>query len=141
MQGKSTSALERELSACADLRGYLKKNTRELRAPELPELLCQLAAERNLSRAEVARRSCMNTIYTYQIFSGRRHPGRESLLCLCFGLDLRAEQAQTLLLHAGFAQLYVRNRRESIIYHALEMGLSLPEVNQQLFELGETVLG
>ena len=39
MQAKSTSELEQELSGCADLRGYLKRNDPALHAPELPELL------------------------------------------------------------------------------------------------------
>ena len=38
MQAKSTSELEQELSGCADLRGYLKRNDPALHAPELPEL-------------------------------------------------------------------------------------------------------
>ena len=39
MQEKPTAALEQELSACADLRAYLKTNTGALCAPGLPALL------------------------------------------------------------------------------------------------------
>ena len=42
MQEKPTAALEQELSACADLRAYLKTNTGALCAPGLPALLQQL---------------------------------------------------------------------------------------------------
>ena len=110
MQEKPTAALEQELSACADLRAYLKTNTGALCAPGLPALLQQLMQSRGLSRAELLRRSGLNAIYGYQILSDKRHPGRESLLCLCFGLGLDAEQTQKLLLHAGCAQLYIKSR-------------------------------
>ena len=97
-----------------------------------------------------ARRGCprccsssarLNAVYGYQILSGKRHPGRESLLCLCFGLGLDAEQTQKLLLHAGCAQLYIKKPRESIIFYALNAGLPLPSCNQLLYEHGEAILG
>ena len=141
MQEKTTNALEQELSACADLRTYLKTNTDALCAPGLPALLQQLMLSKGLSRAELLRRSELNAVYGYQILAGKRRPGRDSLLCLCFGLGLDAEQTQKLLLHAGCAQLYIKKPRESIIYYALNAGLSLPACNQLLYEHGEAILG
>ena len=63
MQEKPTAALEQELSACADLRAYLKTNTGALCAPGLPALLQQLMQSRGLSRAELLRRSGLNAVY------------------------------------------------------------------------------
>ena len=141
MQAKSTSELERALSGCADLHGYLKQNESALHAPDLPELL-QLELEKSgLSRAEALRRSNLNPVYGYQILSGRRRPSRDSLLCLCFGLGLRANETQKLLLHAGYAQLYVREPRDSILFYALNSGMSLMACNQQLDAQGEAALG
>ena len=65
MQEKPTAALEQELSACADLRAYLKTNTGALCAPGLPALLQQLMQSRGLSRAELLRRSGLNAVYGY----------------------------------------------------------------------------
>lgn len=141
MQAKSTSELERELSGCADLHGYLKQNAPALHAPELPELVHQAIETHGLSRAELLRRSNLNPVYGYQILSGRRRPSRDSLLCLCFGLGLRADETQQLLLHAGYAQLYVRDPRDSILFYALESGMSLVACNQQLDAHGSAVLG
>ena len=76
MQEKPTAALEQELSACADLRAYLKTNTGALCAPGLPALLQQFMQSRGLSRAELLRRSGLNAVYGYQILAGKRHPGR-----------------------------------------------------------------
>lgn len=138
MQAKSTSELEWELSGCADLHGYLKQNAPALHAPEL---LHQAIETHGLSRAELLRRSNLNPVYGYQILSGRRRPSRDSLLCLCFGLGLRADETQQLLLHAGYAQLYVRDPRDSILFYALESGMSLVACNQQLDAHGSAVLG
>ena len=140
MQEKTTSALERELSGCADLHEYLKENASSLRAPELPELLRRALQKSGLTRAEALRRSNLNPIYGYQIFSGKRRPSRDTLLCLCFGLGLCADETQNLLLHAGYAQLYIRDPRDSILFFALNNGLSLLACNQQLDVHGEASL-
>lgn len=141
MQEKSTSALEQELHGCANLQGYLKTNQSALRLSSLSALLQQALVECGLTRAKVARRSGLNNIYVYQLFSGHRHPSRDSLLCLCFGLGLDAARTQTLLHHSGYGQLYVRNPRDCIIYYALDKGMSILEANQQLDELHQSLLG
>ena len=141
MQEKTTSALERELSGCADLHEYLKGNASSLRAPELPELLRRALQKSGLTRAEALRRSNLNPIYGYQIFSGKRRPSRDNLLCLCFGFGLRADETQRLLKHAGYAQLYVKKPRDSILFYALDAGMDLVACNQRLDASGEPPLG
>ena len=101
-------------------------------SPDLSELLHLELEKSGLTRAELLRRSNLNPIYGYQILSGKRRPSRETLLCLCFGLGLCADETQNLLLHAGYAQLYIRNPRDSILFFALNNGLSLLACNQQL---------
>ena len=140
MQAKSTSELERELTGCADLRGYLKRNESALYTPDLSELLHLELEKSGLTRAELLRRSNLNPIYGYQILSGKRRPSRDTLLCLCFGLGLCADETQNLLLHAGYAQLYIRDPRDSILFFALNNGLSLLACNQQLDVHGEASL-
>ena len=140
MQAKSTSELERELTGCANLRGYLKRNESALYTPDLSELLHLELEKSGLTRAELLRRSNLNPIYGYQIFSGKRRPSRDTLLCLCFGLGLCADETQNLLLHAGYAQLYIRDPRDSILFFALNNGLSLLACNQQLDVHGEASL-
>lgn len=140
MQEKSTNLLERELSGCTNLRDYLKSNAKALHVPEFQTLLEQLREQTGLSRAQVARRSSLHTVYVYQIFSGQRHPGRDTLLCLCFALGLHVPDTQRLLRAAGHSQLYVRSRRDSIIYFGLESSMTIVAVNQQLDECGEPTL-
>lgn len=140
MQAKSTSELERELTGCANLRGYLKRNESALYTPDLSELLHLELEKSGLTRAELLRRSNLNPIYGYQILSGKRRPSRDTLLCLCFGLGLCADETQNLLLHAGYAQLYVRDPRDSILFYALDSGMSLLACNQQLDVHGEASL-
>lgn len=138
MQVKTTSALEQELSACANFHQFLSENAPAQQTPALAEVLQRALAACGMSRAEVIRRSGLNTIYGYQIFSGKRRPGRDSLLCL--GLHLSAEDTQKLLKLTGYAPLYVKNRRDSAVYYALRRGQDAAALNQTLYELGEPML-
>ena len=63
------------------------------------------------------------------------------MLCLCLRVGLRADEPQKLLLHAGYAQIYDWVPRDSILFYALDNGMSLVACNQQLDERGEAILG
>ena len=94
----------------------------------------------DISKAELARRSGMSTVYLYQVFSGRRRPSRDRILCLCFGLGCSLESAQKLLKKGGYLPLYPKNRRDAIILFALSKGMSLQETNDRLFRENEETL-
>ena len=67
----------------------------------------------------------MSEVYLHQVFSGRRSPSRDRLLCLCLGLEATLEETQELLRQAGFAQLYPRHKRDAVISYGLVHGISL----------------
>ena len=114
---------------------YLKNNNGELIENPIFVYLTAIIDERNLSKAEVIRNSYIQTNYAYQIFSGLKVPSRDKLISLCFGLSLSIDEAQTLLKYAGYAQLYPRVKRDSVIISALENGKSVIDCNIILDEL------
>ncbi len=77
------------------------------------------------------RRSCRNCCIW--------RPSCDDLLCSRVGL--RTDEPQKLLLHAGYAQIYDWVPRDSILFYALDNGMSLVACNQQLDERGEAILG
>ena len=50
------------------------------------------------------------------------------------------EKAYGLLKNSGFAQLYVKDRRDAIIIYGLANSLTLKEVNERLFAENEATL-
>lgn len=140
MQEKTTGALEQELSACATFQDFVRNHPDLDQPVELHEQLERALMASGMRRAEVLQRSGLNTIYGYQILSGKRRPSRDVLLCLCLGLRMQPEQTQTLLKSTGYAPLYVKNRRDSAIYYALRHGQDAAALNQTLFDLEEPTL-
>lgn len=140
MQKKTTSNLEKNLKSYNSLERYFSENETELTAETLESMLQAMIAEKGMTRAEVVKESNLNEVYAYQIISGVRRPSRDKLLCLCFAMKATLAETQTLLKHNGFAPLYARNRRDSIIIFDMEHGKSVLELNDDLFDHGEAVL-
>jgi Zn-dependent M16 (insulinase) family peptidase len=92
------------------------------------------------TKAELARRAGMSDVYLHQVFSGKRKPSRDRVLCFCVGLDATVEETQKLLEQASLARLYPRNRRDAIVLHGLAHGTALDEINDALFVAGEETL-
>ncbi len=134
MQKKTTSKLETELRKYNTLDHFLEENKQELASENLSTQLQNLIAAKNMSRAEVVRESNLNEVYAYQIISGVRRPSRDKLLCLCFAMKATLEETQSLLKRNGFAPLYARNERDSIIIFAIEHAMTLLDLNEALYE-------
>ena len=131
---KQTDDLRQELMESADLDRFLDVNKENFEAEECGVMLERLLESRGYSKAELARRAGMSTVYLYQILSGRRRPSRDKLICLCFGLGCSLDTVQELLKKNGFLGLYPKNRRDAIILYSLSKGISLQETNDKLFQ-------
>ena len=86
------------------------------------------------------KKAGMSEIYLHQVFSGRRNPSRDRLLCLCIGLGCSLEETQRLLQQASYAQLYPRIKRDAIITHGILHGTDLNDINDKLFSENEKTL-
>lgn len=137
---KSTDDLSQELMVESDIDSYIKENQPYFVDRSITELLSELYDHQNISKAELARRASMSEVYLHQLFSGRRKPSRDKLLCLCIGMELTIDETQRLLKEAAYAQLYPRIRREAIIYHGVVHHTPLDEINDKLFEENEKAL-
>ena len=140
MSKKSTSNLEKELKHCTSLDSFLTQNQAELSTDALTTQILNLITAKGMTKADVVKASNLNEVYAYQILSGTRRPSRDKLLCLCFAMHATSEETQTLLRHGGFAPLYVRNQRDSILFCALTHGKTVLQVNIDLYDHGEPLL-
>lgn len=138
--GKNTNNLKHELMTEADIDLYIKKNERYFSERSITDLLAELYERQNISKAELARRAGMSEVYLHQLFSGRRNPSRDKLLCLCVGLGLTLDETQKVLKEAAYVQLYPRIKREAVICHGIIHHTPLSEINDNLFAENEKTL-
>ena len=140
MSDKTTSDLRQELMEDNSIDTYLQGNAALFVNQDVVVLLTELYEQKHLTKAALARRAGMSEVYLHQVFSGRRSPSRDRLLCLCLGLEATLEETQELLRQAGFAQLYPRHKRDAVISYGLVHGISLGEINDRLFVENEKTL-
>ena len=123
-----------------DIDSYIKNNQTSFAERSVTELLASFYERQGLSKAELARRSCMSEVYLHQVFAGRRNPSRDKLLCLCIGMELSFDETQELLKEAAYAQLYPRIKREAVIIHGIVHHTPLEDINYRLFAEDEAAL-
>lgn len=140
MREKTTDDLTQELMEQADLDRYITENEAYFAEMDLISVLTRLYKKCGLSKAELARRAGMSEVYLYQVFSGRRRPSRDRLLCLCIGMKATLEETQELLKQVGYAPVYLRLKRDAIIGHGLLHHTPLTEINDKLFSENEKTL-
>ncbi len=137
---KTTDELVHEIKTSDDILVYLEKNSSEMQVDSLPEYLKDWLDRKQLTKADVVRRSNLNRAYVYQIFLGRKFPSRDKVIALAFGLGLDAEEVQTLLKQAGYRELYPRDPRDALLIYAFSQGQGILEANELLFDHNIEVL-
>ena len=140
MKEKDTVDLSRGLMREANLDTYLAQNESAFSDQDITALLTKLYKRTGLSKAALARQAGMSEVYLHQVFSGRRNPSRDRLLCLCIGLDATLEETQRLLKLSAYAQLYPRSRRDAIIAYGILHHMELHAINDALFAQNERTL-
>lgn len=103
MKESSTQDLSRELMSESNLDAYLSRNQPVFSDEDVANLLNRLYQRTDLSKAALARQAGMSEVYLHQVFSGRRKPSRDRLLCLCICMGASLEEIQQALKHATYA--------------------------------------
>lgn len=132
---KSTEELLNVLKSTPDITVFCEKHQESMISLKLSDALEQLLSEKSISKSDCIRRSGLDRTYCYQIFSGIKRPSRDKLLALCLSMGLTAEELQTLFKQTGYALLYPKRERDSVILFAFYQHLSLTGLNELLFEM------
>lgn len=87
--------------------------------------------------AAVSKDAGLAFAYVGNIINGKKNnPSRNVLISICFAIGTTFEEAQYLLKYAGHAPLYVRRKRDVIIWFGLMKQQDLQTVNDLLVERG-----
>lgn len=140
MKEKSTGDLSQELMSQPNLDQYITENEAYFADVDVSAFLTELYERCRLTKAELARRAEMSEVYLHQVFSGRRRPSRDRLLCLCVSMEVSLEDTQRLLKQVGYAPIYLKLKRDAIIGHGILHHTPLTEVNDKLFSENEKTL-
>lgn len=138
MADRITEELLNELLETERIDEFLDRN--EEQQQTLAEQLQRLLEEKNLERVDVVRMANLNATFGYQVFTGERGAGRNTVLQIAFAMALSLRETNRLLQAAGVNSLYCKTRRDGIIIFSLEHSYSLQKVNEELYRFGEETI-
>ena len=140
---KTTRSLDKILLNIDDpksLEEYLQRKEVENRPDSFAEYFYNLQKVRQFHDAQLQKSSDLERAYYYHIKSGRKRPGRNTILRLCLAAHLNSNETRRALEAAGLPALYARSRRDAVIQYALGKGLGVLQTNIMLRDYGEETL-
>ena len=111
-----------------------------MRQKSTDDLSQELMSQPNLDQYITENEAYFVETDLHQVFSGRRKPSRDRLLCLCIGMDAGLEAVQQLLKRVGYAPIYPKLKRDAIISHGMIHRTPLSEINETRFLQNEKTL-
>lgn len=98
--------------------------------------LDQLIIKYDKKAAKLSEEAGLTRSYVGHIINGKREPSRDAIIAICLAMKATLEELQTLLKYTGHAPLYVRRKRDVIIWFGIMKGKSIVEIDIDLHEHG-----
>ena len=91
----------------------------------------------NKDQATVSKLAGLDRSYVGNIVRGKKNnPSRDALIAICLVLGSTLDEVQYLLKYAGHAPLYVRRKRDVIIWFGFMKNKTINDVDADLFDRG-----
>ena len=137
----STLELWQRLISAPSIEAYLAENADACGLPPFCDYITNLCVERGERPEHVINRSGIERSFGHRLFSGARHPSRDTVLRLAFAFCLDAEETQRLLEVAQLSPLQPRVVRDAVIAFCLHRRMSLMDAQQTLYDNGLPLMG
>lgn len=131
---KTTDELKKTLCSKKDIDAFISENENELVTSSFVEQMEFWIKEKNITKADLIKKTNLYTTYGYEILRGDKLPSRDKAIQLCLALKLSIKETDHVLYSINCEALYPRSKRDSIIMFALENHMSVLECDEQLFD-------
>lgn len=135
-----TDAMDAKLHNANNIQNYIAENEASFDDKNFYALLNVLIEKSGKPKVKVAADSCISEPYLYNLINGEKHPTRDTVVKLSFGLHLPLAITERLLRLAGHSGFYVRHKRDAILKFAIINSMSLMDANDLLVEQGLSIM-
>ena len=132
-----SAALEWEIGKMASLEEFEEKFPSEFlnNDDHVGNYLQELLWKYDMKASVISNEAGLNHSYVGNIINGKkRNPSRDTLIAICLTMGTTVEEVQYLLKYAGQAPLYVRRKRDVIIWFGFMKHMTLDDVDEKLKE-------
>jgi DNA-binding phage protein len=131
-KNSKTEILNEKLNQDISFTEFFDENAKDFLDVPLSRYLKVLIEKKGYTKAQVIRDSGINRRFFFDILSDKRKPTRNYVLRILFALEITLKNMQWLLRATGYAQLYARDRRDSVIIYCINHHNSIKECNAML---------
>lgn len=139
INNKMTPTLESLIQNIDTFDEFEKKFSDEMLADDdrVGNYLRELLWKYNVDYAAISSKAGLHRSYVGNIVNGKKNnPQRDAIIAICLAIGTTIEEVQYLLKYAGHAPLYVRRKRDVIIWFGFVKGKSIDDVDIDLYNRG-----
>lgn len=134
---KKTSLIEDELNKASDIDTFLNQNFNSLDHPSLAAFINNYLIEHNIETNEFVKKATYAGFvrqYVYEIINPDKKIkcSQDKLVGIALILGMTLDEANHMMQYAGINTLYVKNKRDTLLIHAINNKLSVPDTNDLL---------
>ncbi len=137
--GKQSITLERMLKHCASYEEFEKTFSDDFLNEDtrIGDYLQELLFKYDKKASAVSEDAGLATSYVGLIINGKKNnPSRDALISICLTIGTEFEEVQYLLKYAGQAPLYVRRKRDVVVWFGFMKRQDIDTVNGELIKRG-----
>ena len=139
---KYAKELVKELEQIKDTKefeDFLKRNEKEMHGESFGDSVLRLCAKYKITAALLQPRIAMSKSQFYNLLNGSRHPSKESVIKIAFGLKATQAELNELLYAAGYCGLDPRRKEDAIILFGLSQQKEVGKIDELLREYNSKI--
>lgn len=137
---KNTEILFQEIKEATNIYTYLENNSELHLKPSLSNYIQELLKAKQIKKSKLLYDTGLSRSFLYAVLKNEKTPSRNSLIKLIFGMHATLPESYKLLNYAGYQPLYAKDLRDTILIFGLKQKMSLPKVNDILFDLNIEII-
>lgn len=134
---KDTEAFERELEQIKNTEEFiefLKRNEDKMQRESFGDCVLRLCDKYGMTASSLQPQIAISKSQFYSILNGTRHPSKESVIKIAFGLQATRRELNELLRAVGYHTLEPQNKEDAIIIFGLEQKKEVGKIDELLRE-------
>ena len=134
---KDTKAFEKELGQIKNTEEFiefLKRNEDKMKKESFGDCVLRLCEKYEMTASSLQPQIAVSKSQFYSILNGTRHPSKESVIKIAFGLQATRKELNELLRIVGYHALEPQNKEDAIIIFGLEQKKEVGKVDELLRE-------
>lgn len=132
---KDTNQLFSEASSLVNIEkvnNFYADNEENMFIPDPINYLLDIMANKNISKAELIKKSGLDRTYAYHILSKEKKLTRDKLIILAIAANLSLDETMNFLKYARQNPLYIKDKRDGLIIFAINNNFSVIDTNHLL---------